>query len=155
MNLDKKQWTMLIAGVVALFLVYWLFFRKKKTTESGYDDAVMIMGDSSYDPAFPELGGAESNYRRGAVPQGFVMRQAAGKCPCDSTQTGTCFKGPDNILECAKSISVPTTPPSGARAVATGGVKSPKVKCLESGGTWGQCWNDTTKTWYPCCNNNL
>lgn len=90
MNLDKKQWTMLIAGVVALFLVYWLFFRKKKTTESGYDDAVMIMGDSSYDPAFPELGGRDSGFAARTKCLEWTMG-ANGKVYCSkySSQTGT------------------------------------------------------------------
>ena len=41
MKLEKKHYTMIIAGAVILFVIYWLFFRKKsgksdKGEESGY-----------------------------------------------------------------------------------------------------------------------
>ena len=141
MNLDKKQWTMLIAGVVALFLVYWLFFRKKKTTESGYDDAVMIMGDSSYDPAFPEIGGRESNFRSGG----------AKKCSCGSAnETGTCMKSASSgLLECrGGSIIVPPSPSAiGERGISGGPVKNggcPK------GTKPTTCWDENNKP-FTCC----
>lgn len=69
---------MLILGAGVLFLVYWFFFRKKKT-ESSYDNNLMVFGnengytnyqldggslESSYGPDFGAYGsyGNESSY---------------------------------------------------------------------------------------------
>ena len=43
MKFEKKHWGMLAAGVIALILVYWFFFRKKKT-ESAYNKDVPLFG---------------------------------------------------------------------------------------------------------------
>lgn len=85
MKLEKKHWVMLIAGVVILFLVYWFFFRKKKS-ESGYDSNILVIGnDSSYDPAFPEIGG-ESGYVAGGKCYTEVCpcNISNNKCTCDT-----------------------------------------------------------------------
>ena len=124
---------MLVVGVVALFLVYWLFFRKKKT-ESGYDDAVMIMGDSSYDPAFPEIGG-ESSYR------------TAKKCSCGSgNETGTC-QLQSGLLKCVSSVIVPTTRATGARTTVGGGVKN---EGCPKGTKPTDCWDENGMK-FRCC----
>lgn len=82
MKLEKKHWAMLVAGVVVLFLVYWFFFRKKKS-ESGYDSNILILGDSSYDPAFPEIGGSESGYK--TKPTGTIRPGGKESCPCSDS----------------------------------------------------------------------
>ena len=84
---------MLILGAGVLFLVYWFFFRNKKT-ESSYDDNLMVFGnengytnyqldggslESSYGPDFGAYGsyGNESSYTDWAYPTGNPRT----KCP--------------------------------------------------------------------------
>ena len=100
MKLEKKHWVMLAAGAVILFLVYWFFFRKKKSAESGYDSNVLIIGDSSYDPAFPEIGGAESNFRMATGTIGDTG------CKCLEWTLGT------NGLFCSKWNKQDCLPPT-------------------------------------------
>ena len=59
MKLEKKHYMMFIAGLAVLFIVYWLFFRKKKVTvaESSYNPAVPIWGIGMGYPS-------ESNFRK-------------------------------------------------------------------------------------------
>lgn len=81
---------MLILGAGVLFLVYWFFFRKKKT-ESSYDNNLMVFGnengytnyqldggslESSYGPDFGAYGsyGNESSYTDWAYPWGNPKR---------------------------------------------------------------------------------
>lgn len=81
MNISKKQWAMIAVGIVALVLVYWFFFRKKK--ESSYDPNVMIFGnESGYDNE--QLDG-------GAIESGYAKTNDNDRCPPGYTfDNGNC-----------------------------------------------------------------
>ncbi len=71
MKISKQQWFMLATGVALLALVYWFFFRKKKT-ESSYDENVMIFGnENGYTNYELDGGSLESGYKKDC-PKGQV-----------------------------------------------------------------------------------
>lgn len=95
MNITKNQW--IAIGVVGAVAV-WYFFLRKKDTESGYDNNLMLIGnengytnyqldggslESGYGPDFGAYGSygnessytlwAEANKKNGKCPYGYIL----------------------------------------------------------------------------------
>ena len=166
MTITKKQWMMLLLGAGVLFLVYWFFFRKKNT-ESSYDENLMIFGnengytnyeldggerESAYGPMFGALGsyGNESSLT-GRRKSTIIVERKAGKCDCDHTASGICFKSEKGVLGCTTSILAGVRDASTTTTAALGKQKSLKERCEDANGKMGTCYKPGSNVGYPCC----
>ena len=148
MTITKKQWMMLLLGAGVLFLVYWFFFRNKKTaTESSYDDNLMIFGnENGYGPDYGAYG--SYGYESGLIGkdgQNIQVEKTSGKCDCDHTAKGICFKSEKGILGCTSGTLAPATTSTAGRT------KSLRERCRDAGGTMGTCYKNGSNVGYPCC----
>jgi hypothetical protein len=106
-----------------------------ENTESSYDEDLMIFGnENGYGPAYG---------------QNIQVQKTSGKCDCDNTVNGICFKSDKTgVLGCTSGTLAP------APTSTVGKEKKPKTlkqRCREAGGTMGTCYANGSNSGYPCC----